>query len=107
MDFSKDGLIRKVGGNKKDNVKDESMKRTMNVPHKAVFTLKPNMEKLKKRMCTSEHPFGTIKRHLSGYYFLLKGKVKAEAETALLFMAYNMRRAINKVGVSRMMTALA
>ena len=29
-----------------------------------------NMEKLKKRMCTSEHPFGTVKRHLTGYYFL-------------------------------------
>lgn len=65
-----------------------------------------NMEKLKKRMCTSEHPFGTVKRHLTGYYFLLKGKLKAEAETALLYMAYNMRRAINMVGVSQMMAAL-
>lgn len=34
------------------------------------------------------------------YYFLLKGKFKAEAETALLYMDYNMRRAINMVGVS-------
>ncbi len=66
-----------------------------------------NMDKLKKRMCTSEHPFGTVKRHLTGYYFLLKGKLKVEAETALLYMAYNMRRAINMVGVSRLLLELA
>ena len=47
-----------------------------------------------------------MKRHLTGYYFLLKGKLKAEAETALLYMAYNMWLAINMVGVSQMMAAL-
>ena len=107
IDFSKDSLIHKVGGNKKDTVKDENIKRSKKVQKKAVFTMKLNMEKLKKRMCTSEHPFGTVKRHLTGYYFLLKGKLKAEAETALLYMAYNMRRAINMVGVSRMVAALS
>lgn len=55
----------------------------------------PEINKEKRR-----HPFGTVKRHLTGYYFLLKGKLKAESETALLYMAYNMRRAINMVGVS-------
>lgn len=107
IDFSKDSLIHKVGGNKKDSVKNENIKRSKIVQKKAVFTMKLNMEKLKKRMCTSEHPFGTVKRHLTGYYFLLKGKLKAEAETALLYMAYNMRRAINMVGVSRMVAALS
>ncbi|WP_288604775.1 hypothetical protein [uncultured Treponema sp.] len=63
------------------------------------------MEKLKKRMCTSKHPFGTVKRHLTGYYFLLKGKLNAEFETALLYMAYNMRRAINMVGISQLVAA--
>ena len=107
IDFSKDSLIHKAGGNKKGTVKNESIKRNKIVQQRAVFTLKLNMEKLKKRMCTSEHPFGTVKRHLTGYYFLLKGKVKAEAETALLFMVYNMRRAINMVGVSQMVAALS
>lgn len=106
VDFSKDSLIHKAGGNKKDTVKDENIKRSKKVQKKAVFTMRLNMEKLKKRMCTSEHPFGTVKRHLMGYYFLLKGKLKAEAETALLYMAYNMRRAINMVGVSQMVAAL-
>lgn len=35
-----------------------------------------------------------------------RGKLKAESETALLYMAYNMRCAINMVGVSQMMSAL-
>ena len=112
VDFSKDSLIHKASGNKKDGVKDggekdASVKRNKIVQKKAVFTMRLNMEKLGKRMSTSEHPFGTVKRHLTGYYFLLKGKLKAEAETALLYMAYNMRRAINMVGVSRMVAALA
>ena len=107
VDFSKDCLIHKIKGNKKDSVKDDSIKRTKKTEKKAVFTLKLNMEKLKKRMSTSEHPFGTVKRHLVGYYFLLKGKVKASAEMSLLYMAYNMRRAINMVGVSQLVAALA
>ena len=88
-------------------MKDDSIKRTKKTEKKAVFTLKLNMEKLKKRMSTSEHPFGTVKRHLVGYYFLLKGKVKASAEMSLLYTAYNMRRAINMVGVSQLVAALA
>lgn len=107
IDFSKDSLIHKAGGTGKDTIKDEGVKRIKKVSEKAVFTMRMNMDKLKKRMCTSEHPFGTVKRHLTGYYFLLKGKLKAEAETALLYMAYNMRRAINMVGVSRLVLELA
>lgn len=107
VDFSKDSLIHKAGGNGKCSVKDGNVKRIKKVLKKAVFTLRLNMDKLKKRMCTSEHPFGTVKRHLNGYYFLLKGKLKAEAETALLYMAYNMRRTINMVGVSRLVLDLA
>lgn len=56
-----------------------------------------------KRMCTLEHSFGIVKRHLCGYYYLLKGK--AEVEAALLCMAYNMRRAINMVWVRQLVAA--
>ena len=55
-------------------------------------------------MCASEHPFETVRRHLCGCYYLLKGK--AELETALLYMAYNMWRAINMVGVRQLVAAL-
>ena len=69
IDFSKDSLIHKAGGTGKDTIKDEGVKRIKKVSEKAVFTMRMNMDKLKKRMCTSEHPFGTVKRHLTGYYY--------------------------------------
>ena len=34
-----------------------------------------------------------------------RGKLKAESETALLYMAYNMRRAINMVGIRQRVAA--
>lgn len=37
------------------------------------FFLKPSVEKTTQRMCISEHPFGTIKRAMGAYYFLLRG----------------------------------
>ena len=46
-------------------------------------------------MCTSEHPFGTIKRALGATYFLLKGKQKVSGEFALRAMGYNIARAEN------------
>lgn len=42
VDFSKDSLIHKVGGNKKDTVKDEGIKRIRKVQKKAVYTMKLN-----------------------------------------------------------------
>jgi transposase len=47
------------------------------------------------RKCTSEHPFGTIKRwHHSGY-FLLKWLWKVDGEFALMATGYNISRAEN------------
>lgn len=48
VDFTKDSLIHKSGGNKKDRMKKDSVKRIKTVQKKAVFTMKLNMEKLKK-----------------------------------------------------------
>ena len=59
-------------------------------------------ERLKIRKCVVEHPFGTIKRWCDASYVLLKGKVKAGADLSLSFLAYNMKRAINIVGVERL-----
>ena len=52
-----------------------------------------------RRKCLSEHPFGTLKRSLGQYYFLLKGFAKVTAEMALFCLSYNLRRAINMKGV--------
>jgi len=58
-----------------------------------------NRDKYKRRQAIVEHPFGTIKRSWGYYYTLLKGKEKVEAEYSLVFLTYNLRRAINILGV--------
>lgn len=62
---------------------------------KVRFKLRPNWEKMDKRKCTSEHPFGTIKRWHDSGYFLLKGMRKVDGEFALFGAAYNLSRAEN------------
>jgi len=64
-----------------------------------IIRLTPDKEKLRNRKCVVEHPFGTIKRSDDGSYFLLKGIEKTTAEMALSLLAYNIKRAINMVGV--------
>jgi len=50
-------------------------------------------------MCLSEHSFGTVKWFHGAHYLLCKGK-KASVGMGL-FVAYNMIRAINIVGINR------
>ena len=59
------------------------------------FKLRPNREKMDKRKCTSEHPFGTIKRWQGSDYFLLKSIRKVDGEFALFAIGYNLSRAEN------------
>ena len=82
-------------------------KRNKVVYKKARYTLHLDENKMNQRKNLSEHPFGTIKRTMGDYYFLLKTKTKVEAEMALFLLSYNLRRAINMAGVSKMMEALA
>jgi len=57
-------------------------------------------------MCLSEHPFGTVKWFHGAHYLLCKGKEKASAEMGLSFLAYNMIRAINMVGINKLLAAM-
>jgi transposase len=75
-------------------------------PRKVVLRIKEDIHKIKKRMCLSEHPFGTVKWYHGAHYLLCKGKEKATAELGLSFLAYNMKRAINMVGVKKLITAM-
>ena len=61
---------------------------------------------MKKRGALVEHPFGTIKFWNDQYHFLLKGLEKVKAEFSLMTLAYNIKRAIKEIGVSRMIEAL-
>ena len=56
------------------------------------------------RRMLAEHPFGTMKRAFNQGYLLLKGLRKVRGEVGFTMLAYNMRRAINIVGVRTLMT---
>jgi len=63
-------------------------------------------EKLRQRKTLSEHPFSTIKRGMDAGFFLLRGLDKVRAEMSLTVLAYNLKRVINLIGVSRLMAAI-
>ena len=93
-----------------ENAKISSFNHTLDtkiVPEiKVVLRIKDDKEKIGKRMCLSEHPFGTIKWYHGAHYLLCKGKEKATAEMGLSFLAYNMIRAINMIGVKKIIEAI-
>lgn len=53
-----------------------------------------------KRQMIVEHPFGTIKRNWGYTHFLTRGLKSVKTEISLIFLAYNLKRAINILGVN-------
>ncbi|HHW31678.1 MAG TPA: hypothetical protein GXX20_08410 [Clostridiaceae bacterium] len=76
------------------------------IKKKVVLRIKEDIHKIKERKFLSEHPFGTVKWYHGAHYLLCKGKEKATAELGLSFLAYNMKRAINMVGVRKLIEAM-
>ena len=63
-------------------------------------------EKLYRRMKIAEHPFGTMKRAFNQGYLLLKGLRKVKGEVGFTMLAYNIRRAINILGVGTLIALM-
>ena len=63
-------------------------------------------EKLSLRREIVEHPFGTMKRAFNQGYVLLKGLRKVKGEVGFTMLAYNMRRAINILGVGTLISLM-
>ena len=101
--FSKDETIKSACTSYKGN--KIHYKATYDCERKKIveITFVPDKKSLAQRQSLSEHPFGTVKRALNAYYLLLKGKRKVTAEMALIFLAYNMRHAINIAGIRKIM----
>ena len=88
--------------------------------NKRVMTRRPNSDALdrardkyaknsalyKMRQQIIEHVFGTIKRTMDSGYLLLRTRRKAEAEMALIFAGYNLKRACSILGFDEIMSAL-
>lgn len=90
--------------NKKETVTTEAgAKRKFEKIKIVKLFFKPSLEKMAKRMCLSEHPFGTIKRAMGASYFLRRGLRKVAGEFALFCLGYNIERAKNLLGFDKMM----
>lgn len=100
--FSKDETIKNASMSHKE--KRPCACSTREIVRKKIVKINFIVDKkaLSHRQSLSEHPFGTVKRTLNSYYLLLKGKKKVTAEMSLIFLAYNMRRAINIAGIGKM-----
>jgi transposase len=63
-------------------------------------------ELLDRRREIVEHPFGTIKQWMNQGAFLMRGLPKVRAEFSLTALVYNLRRALNILGMDALMRAV-
>jgi transposase len=68
--------------------------------------MKSHPEVMDERKKVVEHTFGTLKRAFGVPYLLLKGLRKVSGEVGLLLFSYNLRRALNILGVEALIGAL-
>ncbi len=68
--------------------------------------MKSHPEVMDERKKVVEHTFGTLKRSFGAPYLLLRGLRKVSGEVGLLLMSYNLRRALNILGVEALIGAL-
>lgn len=66
-----------------------------------------NPELYKQRQALVEHPFGTMKRQWGFDHIMTKKtKARASADVGFIFIAYNLRRIINIIGIEPLITYL-
>ena len=68
--------------------------------------LKKNPDAMRQRKRLVEHPYGTIKHWMGSTHFLMKRLPNVQAEMSLHVLTYNLRRAINILGVPKIMEQL-
>jgi len=61
-----------------------------------------NKKLYQQRQMIVEHPFGTVKRQWGFNYFLTRGLHSVKTEASLMFLAYNIRRVMNILGIQGM-----
>ena len=98
--------LTKIPGNIPMNPFNHTLERNDQPKKKVVLKIKEDTHKLKERMQLSEHPFGTVKWYHGAHYLLCKGIKKTTAELGLSFLVYNMKRAINMVGIEKLIAEM-
>ncbi len=72
--------------------------------HRARTAARPEMMVLRKS--TVEHPFGTMKRSQGHDHILLRGREKVDGEVSLYCLGFNISRALNILGVKKLIEAV-
>ena len=71
--------------------------------HENKIRIDHNKELYRRRQAIVEHPYGVIKRQWGFYYIMTKKSMKhAAADVGLIFIAYNLRRIMNIIGMERL-----
>lgn len=86
-------------------------KRIKRWEHEAVLDaadaeLKKQPDAMRQRKQIVEHPYGTIKHWMGSTHFLTKRLPNVQAEMSLHVLAYNLKRAINVLGVPKIIEQL-
>jgi Transposase DDE domain len=68
--------------------------------------MRSHPEVMSERKKVVEHAFGTLKRAFGASFLLLRGLGKVSGEVGLLLFSYNLRRALNILGVEALIQAL-
>ena len=76
------------------------------VLEKVQARLDHNPDAMRVRRSTVEHPFGTIKCWMGATHFLTMTLPKVATEMALNVLAYNMKRVMNIMGVTKFLEAM-
>ncbi len=87
--------VQQIPPNARISPNNHTLDRKDNAAKKVRLTIARDIPRQKLRMQVAEHPFGTVKWYDGYHHYLLRGKEKVAAETALAFLSYNIRRAVN------------
>ena len=87
--------FRRIGRNEYADIYEETDQR---------FEKNKDIYRLRQQIV--EPPFGTVKHNMNGGYFLLRTRRKICAEVALLFLGYNLKRAVKILGFEGIMARL-
>ncbi len=63
-------------------------------------------ERMRQRRETVEHPFGTLKSWMGSTHFQMKSLKRVSTEMALHVLAYNLKRAMNILGIGPLIAAM-
>ena len=62
---------------------------------------------MRRRKALAEHPFGTLKCRAGYRHFLMRGFDKVRGELGLMVLCYNFTRALNIIGLERLVAWFA